>query len=133
MDQINPFAQLRKAVRQAGRQFRHATDTEHKSIFHPANGFIYGYDVYEVEAALDAFESCLPEDIQTMLADLAPSERLVRDANIICATHPSADARGFAADVLAYVSEQGGFARNTTNPLSLVDSERPPVAEDVLL
>ena len=132
MDQVNPFAKLRKAIRQAGRQFRHVTDSEERSIFHPANGFVYGYDVYEVESALDDMEKSLPAEMQVQLAQLSPSERLVKDANLICATHPSADARGFAADVLQFVSEQGGFARSTTNPLSLVRSLSPPVERDVL-
>ena len=56
MNQNDPLVELRKRIRQSGRQFRHNNDNS-QSIFHPACGFVYGYDMHEVEAALDAFEA----------------------------------------------------------------------------
>ena len=61
MQEIHPFVQLRQRIRQAGRQFRHNNDNS-RSIFHPASGFVYGYDMGAVEAALDAYEKTIASE-----------------------------------------------------------------------
>ena len=64
MNQNDPINELRKRIRHAGRQFRHNNDNS-QSIFHPACGFVYGYDMHEVEAALDAFEAQLASEYRS--------------------------------------------------------------------
>ena len=63
MDQIHPFVRLQQRIRAAAKQYRHSSDNSF-SIFHPAAGFVYAYDVGEVEAALQEFEKALPSDYQ---------------------------------------------------------------------
>jgi hypothetical protein len=120
MRKEHPFLTLRKHIRHAGRQFRHNNDNS-KSIFHPASGFVYGYDVHEVEEALDEFEQTMPSEFQRVVNELTPAEELVRDANLMCATHPSEEVREFAASVLEHLSHTAGRSRST-NPLRLLDT-----------
>ena len=61
------LAVLRQRIRQAGRQFRHNNDNS-QSLFHPTRGFIYGYDIAEVEQALDEFEAALDSELWEAVA-----------------------------------------------------------------
>jgi hypothetical protein len=61
MTATHPFTELRRKIRQTGKQFRQNNDNS-QSIFHPRGGFIYAYELAEVEAALDEFEKTLPTD-----------------------------------------------------------------------
>ena len=61
MTATHPFNELRKKIRQTGKQFRQNNDNS-ESIFHPRAGFVYGYELAAVEAALDEFEKTLPSD-----------------------------------------------------------------------
>jgi hypothetical protein len=63
MQSNHPLIELRRRIRRAGKQFRQNNDNS-RSIFHPAGGFVYGYDIAEVEAALDAFEEAMPSELQ---------------------------------------------------------------------
>lgn len=134
----HPFVKLRKQVRQAGRQFRHNNDAS-ASIFHPKQGFVYAYDLREVERALDEYETTLPSELQEELRDECPEHELLKQANLICATHPSVDARNFAGEVMAYLvskdqdrtAETEGRPPNK-NPLRLLKTEYLEEAEDVL-
>jgi hypothetical protein len=61
MTATHPFIELRKKIRQTGKQFRQNNDNS-KSIFHPNGGFVYAYDLAQVEAVLDEFEAALPTE-----------------------------------------------------------------------
>ena len=61
--EAHPFIQLRRTIRQSGKQFRRNNDTS-KSIFHPEGGFVYAYEMAKVEAALDRYEQTLPTEFQ---------------------------------------------------------------------
>lgn len=52
---------LRQKIRQSGKQFRFSNDNS-ESIFHPRQGFAYGYEISAVEDALDEFERRLPTE-----------------------------------------------------------------------
>lgn len=105
MDRItNPFYTLRQQIRHAGRQYRDRDDTS-GSLFHPKNGFVYAYDIAEVEAALDAFEQSLPSEYRETEERLSPRELLLRQAELIKRTHPSLDARNLASGTLRLLQE----------------------------
>lgn len=53
---------LRQRIRQTGKQFRYNNDNS-ESIFHPKQGFAYGYDIAQVERALDEFEQAIGTDL----------------------------------------------------------------------
>ena len=62
MTATHPFTELRRKIRQSGKQFRQNNDNS-QSIFHPTGGFVYGYELAAVEAALDEFEKTLPTEL----------------------------------------------------------------------
>jgi hypothetical protein len=62
MSQNEAINTLRRRIRQAGRQFRQNNDNS-ESLFHPQQGFIYGYDIAEVEDALNDFEHEIPTEL----------------------------------------------------------------------
>ena len=73
----HPYIQLRRKIRQAGKQFRRNDDNS-TSLFNPDGGFIYAYDLAKVEAALDEYEKDLPTEflsIETSIVVCAPTPK----------------------------------------------------------
>jgi len=100
--ETHPFIELRQKIRKAGRQFRRNNDNSN-SIFHPTGGFIYGYDMTEVEDALDAYEGSLPTEFQASYRTLTIEEKLIKEAQQITTTNGDIDIRDFARSVVAYL------------------------------
>lgn len=118
---VHPFVQLRRTIRQSGRQFRQCGDTS-KSVFFPDGGFVYGYDMAEVEAALDSYEQRLPSEYQEEQGHMSMEERLAQEANSICANHPDMEIRDFARCVAAYMA-MAEEPQRRRNPLRLLRTE----------
>ena len=102
-ENLHPFVKLRRIIRQSATQFRKNNDNS-ESIFHPKNGFTYGYDIPEVEAALDEYEQSLPYEFRQERVQLTLEEQIMKVGAEICVSHPSMDARDFARTVLAYMA-----------------------------
>lgn len=113
------FTQLRRRVRQSGRQFRRNNDNS-QSIFHPDGGFVYAYDISEVEQALDAFENALPRELQEG-GHLSLEQKLLKEAQYIVATHEEMKIRDFARTVAGYLVLHTTVCK--TNPLTLLKTE----------
>lgn len=101
MPEIHPFLQLRRSIRRTGRQYRHNNDNS-ESLFHPKEGFIYAYDIGEVENALDEYEKTLPTDFHEAHQHLSLEDQIERMAREIVDHHKSMEARDLARTVLAY-------------------------------
>lgn len=114
---LHPFTRLRQEIRNAGRQFRKSNDNS-QSLFHPAEGFQYGYDLNEVEAALDRYERTLSEEYLGSSEPLSPQERLLREAHRMIEQHDSVEARAFAHKVAEYLR-----AKVVDNPLQLLKTQ----------
>jgi hypothetical protein len=97
-----PYIRLRQLVRQAGQQFRHNNDNS-TSMFHPAGGFVYGYDMAKVEDALNEYEKSLPTEFLSVPSALHMESQLLEEARLITETHESMEIRDFARQVMAYL------------------------------
>lgn len=130
-DQVHPFIKLRRVIRQAGRQFRRNNDTS-KSLFFPEGGFIYGYDIGEVEQALDDYECTLPTEFKEEYSTLTLEQKLIQTAHHICATHPNMGIRDFARSVAGWVVLNSDPEKRR-NPMKLLMGEYlEPFDEDRL-
>lgn len=58
MTAARALAELRRRIKASSTQFRHSNDNS-ESLFHPAGGFVYAYDIVKVEQALDEYEAVL--------------------------------------------------------------------------
>ena len=97
------FAKLRQNIRQSGKQYRHNADNS-PSIFNPNEGFTYAYDMNLVEEALDNFEASIQgEYIDEDGNELGIEQRLIKEAQMLVATHTDMDVRDFARSVAAYL------------------------------
>lgn len=120
-DNAHPFTKLRRTIRQSGRQYRQCGDTS-KSVFFPDGGFVYGYDMGEVERALDAYEATLPSEYHEEQSNLTIEARLIREANSLSAAHPDMKIRDFARCVAAYMAMNEDPSRRH-NPLRLLKTD----------
>lgn len=105
MDQMHPFLVLRAKIRAAARQFRRNNDNS-ESLFHPAGGFVHAYDIEQVERALETYEMTLGSELVED-EKLTPEEYLIEHAKLMSRSHPAADSRAFAQDVLDYFEHTG--------------------------
>lgn len=118
--EAHPFTQLRRKIRQTGKQFRQNNDNS-QSIFHPSGGFTYAYDMSGVEDALDFYENTLPKEYQEQRQDVSVEDRIMADAKEICATSPDMAMRDFARTVAGYMVMAKSPER-AKNPLKLLNS-----------
>jgi hypothetical protein len=119
MQKTNAFAELRASIRKASQQFRNNDDNS-ESIFHPLGGFISGYNLAEVDAALDIYEAQLPSEFQESRQVILREDEIIQLGSQICAEHQSEEVRYFAQSVVAYFIAKG-LAANS-NPFHLVRS-----------
>ena len=101
-DTVHPYIQLRKTIRQAGKQFRKSNDNS-TSMFHPEGGFIYGYEMEKVEDALNEYEATLPTEFLSVDSAAGMESRLLQDAQQIVNTSEDMAMRDFARQVMAYL------------------------------
>lgn len=123
-----PIAVLRKRIRSASRQYRHNNDNS-PSLFHPTEGFVYGYDVDAVEAALNEYETSLPSDFVPQGIPTTKEEELIRAASMLSATNDEGEVKNFANAVIAYLISQ--MHQKQVNPLRLLKTDfLEPIEED---
>jgi len=127
-EKTHPFVKLRRIIRQSATQFRRNNDNS-ESIFHPKNGFTYGYDIPEVEAALDEYEQTLPYEFKQERTELTLEEKIMKVGAEISVSHTSMDARDFARTVLAYMAMN---SKPATRGALLTLLKSGPGEEDVL-
>ena len=122
MSELNSFANLRRKIRQAGKQYRRSNDNS-ESLFHPEGGFVYAYSIPEVEEALSDYEETLPKEQQTVKPPaLALEDEVVKRATEICNNHTSMEARDFARTVLGFIALKN---KADSRPcLKLLDTEK---------
>ncbi len=101
----HPFLTLRQAVRAATRQFRHNNDTS-SSLFHPEHGFIYAYDLTEVEDALTAYETTLPTAFIDANESMSREDELIQMGSRLVANSDDEGVREFAQEAVAYLIGQ---------------------------
>ncbi len=99
----HPFTVLKRKIKQSARQFRYSNDNS-ESLFHPDNGFAYGYVIDKVEAALTAYEETLDSSyIKEDDSPLNTRQHLLKEAELLNQVHPSKDVRSFTADIIHYL------------------------------
>lgn len=102
-NKVHPFTELRRAIRQAGRQFRKNNDNS-ASIFHPVGGFEYAYDISAVEDALDLYETSLGTEYEEAKPKLTVEEQILIRGKRLSESHDSMEVRDFARFVLAHMA-----------------------------
>jgi hypothetical protein len=118
VDKMNPFVSLRRQIREAAQQFRRNNDNS-KSLFHPSGGFLYAYNINQVEHALDQYELTLPTSYQTVDNKRTIEARLIQEAETLCETSEDMDTRDFARTVAAYLAMHTNPYKR--NPLRLLN------------
>jgi len=125
-EEIHPFLQLRRIVRNSVHQFRHSNDNS-ESLFHPEKGFVYAYDIGTIEEALSDYEETLPTAFIDSHRHITKEEELIQLGSRLCAACEDTGAREFAQEVVAYlIGEQmernGSLASLMTDTLELEPS-----------
>ena len=98
----HPYINLRQQIRRCSKQFRHNDDAS-PSVFQPAKGFTYGYDMAMVEAALNEYEATLPTEFLAVQPAPTMEAKLLHIASVLAETNESMEVRDFAREVLAYL------------------------------
>ncbi len=98
----HPFLALRASIRDATRQYRHNSDTS-GSLFHPAQGFVFAYDLAEVEDALNEYETTLPVSFINPAEEMTQEDRLIQMGARLVATCNDEGIREFAQEAVAYL------------------------------
>lgn len=112
---IHPYIELRRRVRQSAKQYRHNNDTS-QSLFNPAQGFVYAYDLHEVEQALDDYEETLETEFEDAANTLSPLDYVLKEAQVLSTSHASPDIRSFALEVMQLLKKD-----TARKPVSLFD------------
>ena len=111
------LSELRVTIRNSKTQFRKNNDTS-ESLFHPAGGFVYGYDIRATKDALDAFEHALPSDYMEGAHILTIVQKILMDAQQLSEDHSDTEVRDFARSVAAYMLMHAPISsRLRDNPL----------------
>lgn len=119
-ENVAPFARLRQKVRHSGQQY--CQNKDNKSIFGTDQGYVFAYDVGQVEAALDEFESSLPAGQRSGEGrPLSMAEQLVQKGRQIVATSDDRATRDFARAVVAHLINQA--KEDADNPLRLLRTD----------
>ncbi len=120
----HPFLVLRQAIRTATRQFRHNNDTS-SSLFHPDHGFIYAYDLTEVEDALTAYEETLPTAFVEDADAMSREDELIQMGSRLVASSNDVGVREVAQETVAYLIGQQLEDRGQILDFIQRDAERP--------
>ena len=128
-DTIHPYINLRRKIRQAGRQFR-KNDDNSTSLFHPSAGFVYAYEMDKVEAALDDYENEIPTEYLAVDDRITMETKILNQAQVLVETSNNMDIRDFARQVMAYLVIHEGQKLEEHKVPSLFLLKTDPSIED---